>query len=86
MKQETVKNYSSLSYCFVVVSLKLCSGGSITELVKARLQNGHRMDEPLIAHVLKETMKVGTTHVLFHRKYSMIDASFSGRVSNYLLH
>ena len=71
-------NYSP--FCFVVL-LKLCSGGSITELVKARLKNGHRMDEPLIAHVLKETMKVILQ--LFHCKYALGGASFSITVYNF---
>ena len=47
----------------VGVALQLCSGGSVTELVKARLQHGHRMDESVIAHILKETMKVKTDHI-----------------------
>ena len=49
----------------VGVALQLCSGGSVTELVKARLQHGHRMDESVIAHILKETMKVKTNHIVY---------------------
>ncbi|KAK2189496.1 hypothetical protein NP493_105g03007 [Ridgeia piscesae] len=47
------------------ITMELCSGGSVTELVKARLQRGHRMDESVIAHILKETMK-GLQHLHDH--------------------
>ncbi|KAK2170162.1 hypothetical protein LSH36_4g17098 [Paralvinella palmiformis] len=39
------------------IAMELCSGGSVTDLVKAQLARNHTMDELLIAHILKECMK-----------------------------
>lgn len=38
----------------------MCARGSVTELVRALLDDGKKMDEILIAHVLKETLEVKT--------------------------
>ena len=37
--------------------MELCSNGSVTDLVKALIKNGKILDEILIAHILKETVK-----------------------------
>ena len=43
-------------FCFVL--FQLCSGGSVTDLVKAILAKDDNMEEGLIAFILKETMDV----------------------------
>lgn len=40
--------------------LKLCRGGSVTNLVKSLRKRGKYLDEDLIAYILYETLKVDT--------------------------
>ena len=40
------------------VLLKLCRGGSVTNLVKSLRNRGKYLDEDLIAYILYETLKV----------------------------
>ncbi|XP_047281317.1 myosin-IIIa isoform X11 [Homo sapiens] len=42
--------------------LELCSGGSVTDLVKGFLKRGERMSEPLIAYILHEAL-MGLQHL-----------------------
>lgn len=37
-------------------ALELCSGGSITDIVKRNLESGHRLPEHILSYILKETM------------------------------
>ncbi|KAL5006119.1 hypothetical protein ScPMuIL_017277 [Solemya velum] len=42
----------------VWIVMEMCARGSVTELVRSLLDDGKKMDEILIAHVLKETLEV----------------------------
>ncbi|XP_004605551.2 myosin-IIIa [Sorex araneus] len=42
--------------------LELCSGGSVTDLVKGFLKKGKRMSEPIIAYILREALQ-GLQHL-----------------------
>lgn len=42
----------------LTVVFQLCSGGSVTDLVKGFLKRGERMSEPIIAYILHEALMV----------------------------
>lgn len=46
--------------------LELCSNGSVTDLVKSMIKNGKKLDETLIAHILRQTI-LAIQHL--HRHY-----------------
>jgi len=56
-----VSLFVSVSLCLLSLSFslsQLCSGGSVTDLVKHLLTLEQTLDEQLIAHILRETMLV----------------------------
>lgn len=40
------------------VCFQLCSKGSVTELSKSLIEKGRKMDELMVAYILKETLQV----------------------------
>lgn len=52
--------FVKLSFLLLTVFLKLCRGGSVTNLVKSLRKRGKYLDEDLIAYILYETLKVNT--------------------------
>ena len=40
---------------------QLCSKGSVTELSKSLIEKGRKMDEMMVAYVLRETLQVSTS-------------------------
>ncbi|KAJ8396803.1 hypothetical protein AAFF_G00014020 [Aldrovandia affinis] len=47
---------------FAIALIKLCNGGSVTDLAKGTLKRGNRMDEPIIAYILHEAL-MGLQHL-----------------------
>ena len=62
-KCTVAQDYQHLLNCLfflLTVFLKLCRGGSVTNLVKSLRKRGKYLDEDLIAYILYETLKVDT--------------------------
>ena len=54
-----------LPVCYLCVCiLQMCGRGSVTDLSRGLIKQDKRLEEILIAHIMKETLKVKVTYLL----------------------